>query len=271
MCSRRTGGRTPEDLRPITVTYNVLVHAAASVLFELGKTKVLCAVTLQNGVPHFLKGSGKGWLTAEYAMLPAATAIRTQRATSSFKPNGRSVEISRFIGRSLRAVVDLDLIGERTIIVDCDVLTADGSTRTASITGAGIALRHAVARWMQEGRLQETIIRDDVAAVSVGCADGDALLDVNFAEDSTLDADFNFVFTRSGDIIEIQGAAETYAISWQAFQDMCALVRSNIDQLFAACDEYPLPEVQARDAKQKKKDGKKIALFSLQNRVTKQV
>ncbi len=227
----RTHGRAYNQLRPIQITYDVFDYAAASVLFEQGKTKVLCAVTLQNTVPPFLKGKKTGWLTAEYSMLPTATHVRKDRESLS-RPNGRSLEISRIIGRVLRSVVSLDLLGERTIVIDCDVIQADGSTRTACITGAHIALKLAVSRWIKSGKLSETILREDIAAVSVGFTKAGILLDLDFVEDSAIQADFNFVMTQTGDIVEIQGSAEKYPISWKSLEAMNALAFKGITDIF---------------------------------------
>lgn len=212
---QRTDGRGLNQMRDIRITYNVFEYAAGSVLFELGKTKVLCAVTLQQGVPPFLKGKRVGWLTAEYAMLPAATNSRSARESELGRRNGRSVEISRFIGRSLRTIVDLNKIGERTIIIDCDILQADGSTRTACITAASLALEQAQKQWLASGIISTPILLDSVAAVSIGLRDGNLLVDLNFEEDSSIDADFNIVLTRSGNFIEIQGAAERCSYTFE--------------------------------------------------------
>jgi ribonuclease PH len=180
----------------------------------MGKTKVLCAVSLQQGVPHFLRGKKTGWLTAEYSLLPASTPIRTVREITANKRNGRTIEISRVIGRALRSVVNLDPLGEQTIFIDCDVLQADGGTRTACITGAYLALKAAVAQWLHRGIISETILIDELAAISVGLAQDTVLLDLDFIEDSATEADFNFVLTRSGKIIELQGSAEKFPIKW---------------------------------------------------------
>lgn len=209
----RVDGRDVNQIRPIKVTYGIYGNAHGSALFEMGNTRILCSVMMQDGVPRFLKGTGKGWLTAEYTLLPASTLTRTPREMSIMQKNGRSTEISRLIGRSLRAVTNLKALGEKTLYIDCDVLQADGGTRTAAISGAYCALRHAVERWVQQGIIKEPLLHDDVAAVSVGLLNGQPLLDLNFSEDCKVDADFNFVMTGSGNIIEIQGAAETKPIS----------------------------------------------------------
>lgn len=229
---KRMHGRALDQVRPITVHYDVMEYAAASVLFEQGKTKVLCAVTLQNSVPPFLKGKKTGWLTAEYSMLPTATHTRKERESLS-KPNGRSIEISRLIGRVLRSVIDLDLLGERTIVVDCDVLQADGSTRTACITAASLALKLAVDRWLRTGKIGSIILREEIAGVSVGVCNESCMVDLDFNEDSTLDADFNFVITRSGKIVEIQGSAEKTPISWDTVATMHELAYKGTSSIFS--------------------------------------
>ena len=231
---KRTDGRLSNQLRPIKVTYDIFEYAAGSVLYEIGKTKVLCAVTMQEGVPPFLRSKKTGWLTAEYAMLPTATPLRTVRESSSGKRNGRTVEISRMIGRVLRSIIQLDRLGEKTIFIDCDVQQADGGTRTACITGACLALKQASDRWYSEGIISEKILTDEVAAISVGIMNGEALLDVDFSEDSTLDADFNIVLTRSGKLVEIQGAAEKSHLSWEQFESLRSLAEQGINEIFTS-------------------------------------
>lgn len=214
----RAGNRAPDSLRSLKVTYDVFSYAAGSVLFEVGRTKVLCAVTLQNGVPHFLRGKRRGWLTAEYALLPVSTPIRTVREVTSNKRNGRTIEISRLIGRALRTVSNLQVFGEQTVFIDCDVLQADGGTRTACITGAFLALRAAEAVWKERGIIPYGFIKDDLAAISVGVNSQGAYLDMDFAEDSTIDSDFNFVLTRSGKVVEVQGTSEREPVMWEDFE-----------------------------------------------------
>ncbi len=262
----RSNGRKFNELRPISLLYDVYGYADASILFTIGNTKVLCAVTLQSGVPLFLKGKKTGWLKAEYAMLPAATHVRTQRESSSGDRNGRSVEISRLIGRSLRAVVDLDVIGEQTIIIDCDVLQADGGTRTACITAASLALSRAAARWHKAGRISAPLMSDALGAISIGIAQGAVLLDIDCAEDTSIDADFNVVLTRSGRIVEIQGTAEKQAVSWDEFARLQAVAQQGIEDLFAACDKYASNLAIQEEALDTKKSA---PLFSLQNRIRK--
>jgi len=204
----RTNRRKAGDLRPIRVTPGVQKHAEGSVLFELGETKVICAASVEERVPPFLRGSGKGWVTAEYAMLPRATDTRSQREGRTGRVQGRTQEIQRLIGRSLRAVVDLASLGERTITVDCDVLQADGGTRTASINGAWIALWQACSRLAGSGSIPGNPVREPVAAVSVGICGGRVLVDLDYAEDSAAEVDMNIVMTGSGSLIEVQGTAE---------------------------------------------------------------
>ena len=205
----RNDGRTPDQLRPVSFSRGIYEYAAGSFLFEMGKTKVLCAVSLQPGVPQFLRGKGTGWLTAEYSLLPTSTVTRTQREAATNRKDGRSVEIARFIGRCFRSVVNLSDIGERTITIDCDVLQADGGTRTAAITGSFLALHMAQEKWLQSRVITKPIITDHITAVSVGVVQDTIFLDLNYEEDSVATADFNFVITQSNKIIEMQGGAET--------------------------------------------------------------
>lgn len=249
----RLDGRSFDQFRPITVSYNRYGYADACVLFELGNTKVLCAVTLQVGVPAFLKGTKTGWLKAEYAMLPSATQVRTQREVCSATRSGRSVEISRLIGRSLRSMVNMAVIGERTIIIDCDVLQADGGTRTACITAASLALSKANEYWMAQGSIARSAITDPVVAVSIGIKEHKPLLDINFQEDSTVDADFNVVLDATGAIIELQGTAEKQAVTWSEFESVSKLASSACLQLLEL-----FPDTRTVD--------KKVPLFSLASR-----
>ena len=204
----RAGGRKAGDLQKIRVTTGLQKHAEGSVLYELGETKVVCAASVEDRVPPFLRGTGKGWVTAEYAMLPRATNTRTQREGRAGKIQGRTQEIQRLIGRSLRSVVDQVALGERTITIDCDVLQADGGTRTASINGAWIALWQACSRLVDRGVITGNPVREPVAAVSVGLFGGRTLVDLDYAEDSNAQVDMNIVMTGGGNLIEIQGTAE---------------------------------------------------------------
>ncbi len=237
---KRIDGRLPDQVRPTSVTYGICGNAHGSVLFALGNTKVLCTVMMQDGVPSFLRGKGSGWLTAEYTMLPAATQTRTQREASTMRRNGRSIEISRLIGRSLRSVVDLKVLGERTIYIDCDVVQADGGTRTAAITGAYCALRQAIDKWTFDGKLRSGLLLDTVGAISVGVSNGQALLDINYQEDSTTDADFNFVMTGTGKVIEMQGATESAPLEWQLIETMRAFAQKGIRNVLSRVDEVEL-------------------------------
>lgn len=229
----RHDNRRADQLRSLKVSFDVFGYAASSMLFELGNTKVLCAVTLQPGVPQFLKGTNTGWLNAEYSMLPTSTTIRTQRESSTQKKNGRNMEISRLIGRTLRSVVDVSKIGERTIVIDCDVLQADAGTRTACITASYFALVYAVERWLMAKEISESILKDSIAAVSAGVYKGHVILDPDYAEDGDIDADFNFVINKQGDIIEVQGTAEKNPVSWEQFNKLRELALGGVHQLFS--------------------------------------
>lgn len=240
----RAGNRAFDELRPMRVTYDIFAYASGSVLFELGRTRVLCAVTLQNGVPHFLRGKHRGWLTAEYSLLPVSTPVRTVREVTSNKRNGRTIEISRLIGRALRAVTNLQVLGEQTIFIDCDVLQADGGTRTACITGAFLALRAAEAVWRARGIIPYNFIKDDLVAVSVGVNSQGAFLDMDFAEDSAVDADFNYVLTRAGRLVEVQGASEREPVLWDDFELARSYALKGAQELFEFFDmnRYEVPE-----------------------------
>jgi ribonuclease PH len=230
----RPSGRTPDQLRPVRMTRAYTRHAEGSVLVECGETRVLCTVSVEDKVPPFLKGKGQGWLTAEYGMLPRATNTRTQREAAAGRQSGRTQEIQRLIGRSLRAVTDLAALGERTLQVDCDVVQADGGTRTASITGAFVALHDAI-RLLRERRLVEDWpIRDFVAAVSVGIYQGVPVLDLDYDEDSACGTDMNVVMTGSGGIVEVQGTAEGQPFSRAQLDTMVDLAGAGILQLVAA-------------------------------------
>ncbi|MCQ9369231.1 ribonuclease PH [Brevibacterium sp. 91QC2O2] len=206
----RSDGRAVDQLRPVTITRNWLDHAEGSALIEFGRTRVLCAASLSEGVPRWLKGQGKGWVTAEYAMLPRATNTRNSRESVKGKIGGRTHEISRLIGRALRAVVDMDALGENTLQLDCDVLQADGGTRTASITGAYVALADALALGKERGWIKKSAqpLKDSVSAISVGIIDGTPMLDLPYEEDSRAQTDMNVVMTGSGAFVEVQGTAE---------------------------------------------------------------
>lgn len=259
----RAHARRYNELRPVRVQYNVYGYADASVILEIGDTKVQCAVTLTQGVPP-LRGKRTGWLTAEYAMLPTSTADRIARDSSAIKKNGRSVEISRLIGRSLRTVLNLDLLGENSITVDCDVLQADGGTRTACITGASLALRAAQQVWLEQGKISQPVMMHEIAAVSVGFVQGQALLDLDFAEDSSIDADFNVVMTQSGQLIELQGTAEKKPVSWAEFEAIRVVAVAGAEQLFKAVNSTEPNKASTNTEKEV------VPLFSLQNRLNAQ-
>lgn len=240
---KRIDGRLSDQMRPVRVTYGVYGNADGSALFELGNTKVLCSVMVQDGVPQFLRGKGQGWLTAEYTMLPAATRARTPREVITMKRNGRSVEISRLIGRSLRAIIDFSALGERTLYVDCDVLQADGGTRTASISGAYCALYHATQQLALAKKSYASFLSGSLAAISVGWNQNEALLDVNFQEDSSVEADFNFVMTGTGQVVEVQGATEKGPLSWNAVEKMKDVAQEGIIQILSIVHTAPVPAV----------------------------
>jgi len=227
----RTDGRLPHQLRPIQITPHFISSAEGSVLIEVGRTRVICTASVEETVPGFMKNSGKGWITSEYSMIPRATSTRTVREASSGKRSGRTLEIQRLIGRSLRTAIDLNRLGERTIWMDCDVIEADGGTRTASITGAFIALNLAVNGLLKAGKLTASPMRNHVAAVSVGIVGGVPLLDLNYAEDSTADVDFNLVMTDVGAFIEIQGTAERNPFGDSALAELIGLGRNGISEL----------------------------------------
>ena len=227
----RPSNRAPEELRPVSLERGVARYAEGSCLVKFGNTHVLCTASLEERAPNWLRGTGKGWVTAEYSMLPRATHERTRREVNAGKPSGRTQEIQRLIGRSLRSVVDLRGLAERQITVDCDVIQADGGTRTASITGAWVAL-HDCLRWMVERQIVSiSPLRDQVAAVSCGVYEGTPVLDLDYAEDSSAETDCNFVMTGTGGIVEVQGTAEGAPFSEQDLLAMMGLARSGIAQL----------------------------------------
>jgi ribonuclease PH len=229
----RTDGRQPDQMRPVKVTTDYLLTAEGSALIEVGNTRVLCAASIEESVPGFLRGAGKGWVTAEYSMLPRATATRTPREVSKGRASGRTMEIQRLIGRSLRSVVDLSVLGERSILLDCDVLQADGGTRTAAITGAYIAMSAAVRQLVKFGALKKSPIRDFVAATSVGMVGGVGMLDLCYQEDSQAEVDMNVVMTGSGKFVELQATAEKTAFDDTQLAGLVALARRGIEELVA--------------------------------------
>jgi ribonuclease PH len=227
----RANHRYNDELRPINMTRYYTKHAEGSVLVEFGDTKVICTASIEESVPGFLRGQGQGWVTAEYGMLPRSTGSRMRREAASGKQSGRTQEIQRLIGRSLRAVMHLEKLGERQILIDCDVIQADGGTRTASITGAYVALCDAVHTLLEKGLLTDSPIKGQVAAVSVGMVQGQALLDLDYAEDSSCETDMNVVMTDSGQFIEIQGTAEGEPFSLQEMHTMLGLAQQGIVRL----------------------------------------
>ena len=229
----RIDNRENNQLRPISFVRNFTKHAEGAVLVSYGDTKVLCTASIETQVPRWLKGTGKGWITAEYGMLPRATHERTQREATKGKQSGRTQEIQRLIGRSLRAMLDLEKLGENTIHIDCDVLQADGGTRTASITGAAVALVDALEKLQAAKKLKADPLVGLVAAVSVGIKNGEVLLDLNYSEDSSCDTDLNVVMTQKGEFIEIQGTAEEKPFTRAQVDEMLAIAEEGIKQLIA--------------------------------------
>jgi ribonuclease PH len=229
----RPSKRQPDELRRVSIERAVSKHAEGSCLIKFGDTHVLCMASLEERVPPWLKGQGRGWVTAEYGMLPRATSERTRREVTVGHASGRTQEIQRLIGRALRAIVDMSQLGERQISIDCDVLQADGGTRTAAITGAWVAL-HDCIQWMKlRDMVKDAVLRDQVAAVSCGIYKGKPVLDLDYAEDSAADADSNFVMTGAGGIVEVQGTAETTAFSQESFDELMRLAKKGIGELVA--------------------------------------
>jgi ribonuclease PH len=229
----RTDGRAADELRPVRITPGFLPYAEGSVLIEMGNTRVVCSASLEDRVPPFLRNQGQGWLTAEYAMLPRATQTRTGREIGRGGPSGRTHEIQRLIGRSLRAVADMKVLGERTITIDCDVLQADGGTRTAAITGAYVALALASQQLLKAGKVQRSVVTDQVAAISVGIVGNTPLLDLKYDEDSRAEVDMNVVCTGDGRFIELQGTAEREPFSRAQMDELVALGTLGIEKLIA--------------------------------------
>ena len=234
MNNQRRSGRRPDELRHVVITRRFTRHAEGSVLIEFGDTRVICTASVEDKVPGFLRGRNQGWLTAEYGMLPRSTHTRTDREAARGKQSGRTQEIQRLIGRALRAVVDLSGLGERTIQIDCDVIQADGGTRTASITGAFVAVHDAVSHLLETGALPASPIRDAVAAISVGIHAGVPLLDLDYLEDSGCETDMNVIMTASGGIVEVQGTAEGTPFSRAELDAMIDLAAQGIAELVAA-------------------------------------
>lgn len=230
----RPSQRTLGQVRPVTITRNFTAHAEGSVLVEFGGTKVLCTASVEAGVPRFLKGKGQGWVTAEYGMLPRSTHTRMNREAARGKQSGRTMEIQRLIARSLRACIDLNALGENTIVIDCDVIQADGGTRTASITGACVALADAVEFLIRQGKLTISPIKFMIAAVSVGIYKGEAICDLEYLEDSEAETDMNVVMTETGQFIEVQGTAEGVPFSHEEMLEMLGLAKDGITQIIEA-------------------------------------
>ncbi|MGL4374693.1 MAG: ribonuclease PH [Turicibacter sp.] len=230
----RTSGRTNNQLRQIELIPNYIIHPEGSVLISVGNTKVICTATIEDKVPPFMRGQGKGWITAEYSMLPRATNTRNSREVNRGKVSGRTMEIQRLIGRSLRAVVDLEKLGERTIWIDCDVIQADGGTRTASITGAFGAMKLAFEKLVLEGKFTQSPIMEHLAAVSVGIANQEVILDLNYEEDSSAEVDMNVVMTESGQFVEIQGTGEEATYSHAQLLEMLSVAHEGIQTLIEA-------------------------------------
>ena len=229
----RSDNRAPDQMRPVKITPNFISTAEGSALIEVGNTRVICTATIDEAVPAWMRNSGKGWITSEYGMLPRSTLTRTAREASKGKPSGRTQEIQRLIGRSLRAVVDLKQLGERSVWIDCDAIQADGGTRTASITGAFVALGIALSRLVEAGTLKAVPLRDFVAATSVGIVDGEILLDLAYDEDSRAEVDMNFVMTGPGKMIEVQATAEQVPFDDAQLQRMMELARKGVQDLIA--------------------------------------
>jgi ribonuclease PH len=229
----RSDNRTPDQLRPITITPDFIAMAEGSALIEVGNTKVICTASIEETVPQFMRNSGKGWISAEYSMLPRATLTRSAREVTKGRAGGRTHEIQRLIGRSLRAAIDLQRLGERTIWIDCDVIQADGGTRTASITGAFVALGLALEKLVEAGTLTAAPLRDFVAAVSVGIVDGEILLDLCYEEDSRADVDMNFVMTAGHKLVEVQATAEHQVFDDAQLAKMIAYAKQGVQSLIA--------------------------------------
>ena len=233
----RNDGRQPNELRPVRIAPNFIPHAEGSVLIEIGRTRVICTASVEESVPVFLRGANKGWITSEYSMLPRATDTRTPREASLGRRSGRTLEIQRLIGRSLRTAADLDLLGERTIWVDCDVIQADGGTRTASITGAFVAMVQAMDRLVSDGAVEGLPLRSHLAAISVGIVDGTPMLDLDYIEDSGAEVDFNVVMNERNEFIEVQGTAEREPFSRGFLDELLVLAESGISELIVAQKE----------------------------------
>lgn len=266
---QRNDNRSQNQLRPISLECDVYGYADASVLYKQGNTKILVGVTLQAGVPPFLKGQRTGWLTAEYSMLPHATHQRIQRESSSVQKNARSVEISRLIGRCLRPTINLSGLGERTIYIDCDVLQADGGTRVAAITAASFALKIATQRWLASKKIDTNIYKDEIIGLSVGVHNGTLLVDLNFEEDSSADADFNVVVTRDKRVVEIQGTCEKAPLSWEFFDKIKEAINTTTISIFDYLDTINIPLKTLSQNSNQDLYNQKKNIFSLGSRLPK--
>ena len=229
----RPSGRAPDELRPVRITRRFTRHAEGSVLIEFGETRVLCTASIEESIPSFLRNTGRGWVTAEYGMLPRATHTRNKREAATGKQGGRTLEIQRLIGRALRAVIDLKALGERSITIDCDVLQADGGTRTAAITGGYVAMVDAINSLVRKGVLRDSPVHGQVAAVSVGIWSGQPVLDLDYAEDSDAETDMNIVMNNGGGFIEVQGTAEGHAFRRNELDELLNLAANGVGQLLA--------------------------------------
>lgn len=233
----RANKRKNNELRLVEFTPDYIIHPEGSVLVTFGNTKVICTATIENKVPHFMRGQGKGWIAAEYSMLPRATNTRNVREAARGKITGRTMEIQRLIGRALRASIDLEKLGERMILIDCDVIQADGGTRTASITGAMVAMKLALAKLVEQGALQELPLTNHIAAISVGILKGEPILDLDYLEDSAAEVDMNVVMTEKGEFVEIQGTGEEATYTHEQLLQMLALAKEGIEQLIRLQNE----------------------------------
>jgi len=230
----RPSGRATDEMRPVTFTRNFTCHAEGSVLVEFGNTKVICTASIEENVPGWMRGKGKGWITAEYGMLPRSTHTRMGREAARGKQSGRTQEIQRLIGRSLRAIVDMEALGERQVMIDCDVIQADGGTRTASISGAYVAMYDAMQKLMKKRNLKRNPIHGQLASISVGIFEGAAVLDLDYPEDSNAETDMNVVMNSGGHFIEVQGTAEGHAFSRTEMNDMLGLAEKGIEEIMVA-------------------------------------
>ncbi len=233
----RSDGRAPEEMREVAIEPGFMSTATGSALISMGGTRVICTASVEDEVPRWLAGGGRGWVTAEYGMLPASTGERKKRDVARGRPDGRTVEIQRLIGRSLRGVIDFETLGERTVWIDCDVLEADGGTRCAAITGGYVALELALRRLVSEGRLERAPLTSSVAAVSCGVVEGNALLDLDYSEDSAAEVDANVVMTGEGGLVEVQATAERTPLSRASLDELLALAASGIERLRAAQEQ----------------------------------